>query len=130
MTVSKNRIKQAQELSKKSPAFKNFMRGLTNEHTLSDYAKYNFDFMQFHGLGYDFDGLVKNEPKTISKMITDYLDSCLERGVKNATLRSYLMGIELMLGHTSIALDEAYLRPTREVLFSEYKKGINALTLF
>ena len=96
MAVSKSRLKQAKELAKKSPSFKNFMRGLTNEHTLSDYARYNFDFMNFHGLGNDFDGLVKNEPKVISKMITDYLDSCLERGVKNATLRSYLMGIERM----------------------------------
>lgn len=46
----------------------------------------------------------------------------------DSTINSNL--IELMLGHTSIALDEAYLKPTREVLFSEYKKGINALTLF
>ncbi len=38
--------------------------------------------------------------------------------------------IELMLGHTAIRLDEAYLKPTQETLFKEYKKGINALTLF
>lgn len=38
--------------------------------------------------------------------------------------------IELSLGHTSIALDEAYLKPTREALFAEYKKGIKDLTVF
>lgn len=96
MTVSKPRLEQAKILSKKSPAFKNFMRGLTNKHTLSDYARYNFDFMKFHDLGENYDTLVKNDPKTISKMITDYLDSCIERDVKNSTLRSYLMGIERM----------------------------------
>jgi integrase/recombinase XerD len=96
MTVSKPRLEQAELLAQKSPAFKNFMRGLTNKHTLSDYARYNFDFMKFHNLGKDYDSLVKNEPKTISKMITDYLDYCMERGVKNSTLRSYLMGIERM----------------------------------
>jgi len=69
---------------------------MTNKHTLSDYVRYNFDFMKFHDLGENYNALVKNEPKIISKMITDYLDSCIERGVKNATLRSYLMGIERM----------------------------------
>ncbi|MBL7002123.1 MAG: site-specific integrase [Nitrosopumilus sp.] len=38
--------------------------------------------------------------------------------------------IEMMLGHTAIRLDEAYLKPTRETLFNEYKKGITALTVF
>ncbi len=96
MTASKSILEQAKVLGKNSPAFKNFMRGLTNNHTLSDYTRYNFDFMQFHNLGNDYDILVKNNPKTISKMITDYLDFCMERGVKNTTLRSYLMGIERM----------------------------------
>jgi integrase len=96
VTASKSRLEQAKILSKKSSAFKNFMRGLTNNHTLSDYTRYNFDFMKFHNLGENYDALVKNNPETISKMITDYLDSCIVRGVKNATLRSYLMGIERM----------------------------------
>lgn len=97
MTASKSKLEHAKVLAKTSPAFKNFMRGLTNNHTLSDYTRYNFDFMKFHELGENYDALVKNNPKTISKMITDYLDSCMERGVKNATLRSYLMGTEMEL---------------------------------
>ena len=96
MTISTPRLAQTMELKKKSPAFKNFMRGLNNKHTLSDYSRYNFDFMKFHSLGDNFDKLVKNKPKVISKLITDYLDHCKDRGVKNATLRSYLMGIERM----------------------------------
>jgi len=96
MTVSKPRLEHAQLLAKRSPSFKNFLRGMTNKHTMSDYTRYNFDFMKFHGLGDNYDALVKNNPETISKLITDYLDFCLERGVKNATIRSYLMGIERM----------------------------------
>lgn len=96
MTVSKSRLQQAQILGTKSAAFKNFLRGMTNEHTLSDYARYNFDFMKFHDLGDNFDSLVKNKPVEISRLITEYLDSCMDRGVKNSTLRSYLMGIERM----------------------------------
>lgn len=39
--------------------------------------------------------------------------------------------IESMMGHqSSIALDESYFRPTRENLFAEFKKGIQALTIF
>jgi len=96
MAISKSRLIQAQKLAKESPAFKNFMRGLSSDSAISDYTKYNFDFMEFHKLKPDFDKLVKNDAKTISKMITDFLDSCVERGVKNATLRTYLMGIERM----------------------------------
>jgi len=96
VAISKSRLIQAQILSKESPAFKNFMRGMSSDSAISDYTKYNFNFMDFHKLGRDFDSLVKNDGKTISKMITDFLDSCVERGVKNATLRTYLMGIERM----------------------------------
>jgi integrase len=96
MAISKTRLILAQELAKESPAFKNFMRGLSSDSAISDYTKYNLNFMDFHKLERDFDSLVKNDAKTISKMITDFLDSCLERGVKNATLRTYLMGIERM----------------------------------
>jgi len=39
VTANKPRLEQAKTLSKKSPAFKNFMRGLTNNHTLSDYTR-------------------------------------------------------------------------------------------
>ena len=96
MAISKSRLVQAQALAEKSPAFKNFMRGMSSDSAISDYTKYNLNFMDFHNLGEDFDSLVKNDPKTISKLITEFLDSCLERGVKNATLRTYLMGVERM----------------------------------
>jgi len=109
MAISKTRLIQAQTLAEESPAFKNFMRGMSSDSAISDYTRYNFDFMNFHKLVsfevnedgetievMDFDKLVKNDPKKISDMITDYLDSCKERGVKNATLRTYLMGIERM----------------------------------
>jgi len=96
MAISKSRLIQAQTLAKESPAFKNFLRGMSSDSAISDYTKYNFDFMEFHNLEKDFDSLVKNDAKTISKMIVEFLDSCLERGVKNATLRTYLMGIERM----------------------------------
>ncbi len=82
MTASKSRLEHAKVLSEKSPAFKNFMRGLTNNHTLSDYTRYNIDFMKFHDFGENYDTLVKNNPKTISKMITEYLDSCIDKVVK------------------------------------------------
>ncbi|GKS67579.1 hypothetical protein YTPLAS73_11260 [Nitrosarchaeum sp.] len=36
---------------------------------------------------------------------------------------------EVFLGHKIINLDSAYLKPSREFLFSEYKKAISALTL-
>lgn len=39
--------------------------------------------------------------------------------------------IELMIGHTTmIKLDEAYLKPDKNILFLEYKKGIPSLTVF
>lgn len=39
--------------------------------------------------------------------------------------------IELMMGHsTQIKLDEHYLKPTKEILFVEYQKGVKDLTLF
>ncbi len=39
--------------------------------------------------------------------------------------------IELMLGHsTTIKLDEHYLKPSIEIIFKEYEKGIDELTVF
>ena len=39
--------------------------------------------------------------------------------------------IEMMMGHNiTIQLDESYMKPTTEKLFSEYKKGIADLTIF
>jgi len=39
--------------------------------------------------------------------------------------------IELMMGHsTTIKLDESYLKPSIELIFKEYEKGIDSLTLF
>jgi len=37
---------------------------------------------------------------------------------------------ELMLGHTLIKLDSAYLKPTKETLFNEFRKIIPELTIF
>jgi len=107
MAISKTRLIQAQTLANVSPAFKNFLRGLSSDSAKSAYTRYNFDFMKFHGLNTvvpedsenfrsDFDVIIKHDTKKISDMIQEFLDSCLERGVKNATLRTYLMGIERM----------------------------------
>lgn len=38
--------------------------------------------------------------------------------------------IEVMIGHTHINLDKHYLKPTRERLFEEFKKGIDDLTIY
>jgi len=37
--------------------------------------------------------------------------------------------IEIMMGHSIIAMDKHYLTPSKEVLFAEYKKGINELEI-
>ncbi len=52
------------------------------------------NFMKFHKLGEDYDSLVKNETKEIDSLITGYLDSVAERGVKGITQRAHLMAIE------------------------------------
>ncbi len=37
--------------------------------------------------------------------------------------------IEMMMGHSIIAMDKHYLTPSKEVLFAEYKKGTNELEI-
>lgn len=52
------------------------------------------NFMEFHKLGEGYDELVKKTTKEIDVLITGYLDSVAERGVKGITQRAHLMAIE------------------------------------
>ena len=87
-------IAYAIRLSKSSTAFRNFSRGINTDSTLSGYTNYLMNFMQVHNLGEDYDSLVKKETKEIDILITTYLDTLADRGVKGITQRAHLMGIE------------------------------------
>lgn len=94
MAIRKSCLLYADEMSKQSKAFKNFARGINSLATKTDYTQYLKNFMAFHKLGNDFDGVVKSDAKEIDEMIINYLDSLVERGVKGITQRTHLMGIE------------------------------------
>lgn len=94
MAVRKGILIYADKMAKESRAFKNFSRGINSLATKTDYTQYLKNFMEFHKLGDNFDGVVKSKTKKIDEMIIDYLDSMVERGVKGITQRTHLMGIE------------------------------------
>ncbi len=97
MAVRKPMLNYASRLSKTSPVFRNFSRGINTDATLCDYTNYLMNFMKFHDLGEDYEKLVNFETKKIDELIVTYLDSLVERGVKGITQRAHLMGIERLL---------------------------------
>lgn len=94
MAVRQTVLLYADEMKKKSPAFKNFTRGINTQATLSDYSDYLRLFMKFHKMGDDYDKVVKSDTKIIDDMLSDYLDSLIDRNLKGITQRAHLMGIE------------------------------------
>ena len=95
MSKSKARLVLADELAVNHPAYRAFLSGISNINTKGDYTLNLEKFMAFHEFGENFEKVIKYNAKEISQLITDYLDYCRKRGVKNTTLRSYLSGIEL-----------------------------------
>lgn len=81
------------EQGKKFPSYKNFLRGINSDHTRSEYINCLRNFMLFHKLE-NYDELAKFPTANIDKLITDYLDYIIERGVKATTQRNNLVGIE------------------------------------
>jgi len=87
-------LRYADSMTKKSMAFRNFVRGISSDATKSEYSQYVKNFMELHNLGEDFDKAVKLPMNEIDDLIVTYLDKMLERGVKGITQRCHLMGIE------------------------------------
>lgn len=81
------------EQAKKFDTYKNFLRGINSDHTKSEYINCLRNFMLFHKLE-NYNELAKFPTSTIDKLITDYLDHIIERGVKATTQRNNLVGIE------------------------------------
>jgi len=81
-------------MASQSKAFKNFLRGINSPATKSDYTQYLKNFMSFHKCGDNFDDMVMSTTEKIDDLISGYLDSMMERGVKGITQRAHLMGIE------------------------------------
>lgn len=81
------------ELSKQYKSYKNFLRGITSQHTKSEYVNCLRNFMLFHKLE-DYDKLSKLSPSEIDNLITDYIDHLVSREVKSTTQRNNLVGIE------------------------------------
>ena len=92
--IRKNILDYAEVTAKKSRAYKNFTRGINSKATLCDYTDYLRRFMHFHKMDEKYDAVVKCKTKKIDDMISDYLDSLIERGLKGITQRAHLMGIE------------------------------------
>ena len=93
MAVRPRSLLLGDKLSEKYDSYKNFLRGITSEHTKSEYIHCLKNFMLFHKLE-DYDAVAKLGPEQIDRLITDYLDYLLKRGVKATTQRSNLVGIE------------------------------------
>ena len=81
------------EQAGKFDSYKNFLRGMNSTHTKSEYINCLRNFMIFHKLE-NYDQLAKFPTASIDKLITDYLDYLIERGVKATTQRNNLVGIE------------------------------------
>lgn len=94
MAIRKNMLEYSKRLTKQSTAFQNFARGINTDSTMTGYTNYLMNFMALHNLGEDYDSVVAKETKAIDKLITDYLDTLQERGVKGITQRAHLMAIE------------------------------------
>ena len=93
MVIRDNLLKQGIELSKKYPSYKNFLRGITSDHTKSDYIYSLTKFMILHNLT-DYGELAKLGPKEVDVLIIDFLDHLVEHKIKASTQRGNLVGIE------------------------------------
>ena len=91
MAIRPRVIQLGKDLAEKYPSYKNFLRGITSEHTKSEYINCLKNFMLYHKLE-DYDAVAKLSPEEIDKLITDYLDSLVAREVKATTQRSNLVG--------------------------------------
>ena len=87
-------LEYSMETKKKSKAYKNFTRGISTKATMCDYTDYVKRFMKFHNKEEQYDDVVKLSSKEIDDLISDYLDSLIDRGLKGITQRAHLMGIE------------------------------------
>ncbi len=92
--IRQNILQYAAETKVKSRAYKNFTRGINSKATLCDYTDYLRKFMKFHKMDENYDAVVKFETIEIDNMISDYLDSLIDRNLKGITQRAHLMGIE------------------------------------
>ena len=86
-------LRYAEEKAKEFTSFKNFLRGITSNHTKSEYTNNLRKFMEFHNLE-NYDLVAKFNTEKIDKLIIGYLDMLIEREVKVTTQRSNLVGIE------------------------------------
>lgn len=126
---------------------------------LDEYTKSrDFEREQEFKIGFHGRGLVPKDEMRIFFMSYNSIRLCLNRIVRRAKLQEIKEGkrydkptahafrkrwntilksnkdinsnlIEVMMGHSHIALDKHYLKPTREILFAEYQKGIDDLTI-
>ena len=92
--IRQNILLYSKETAKKSRAYKNFTRGINSKATLCDYTDYIRKFMKFHKMDEKYDVVVKCKTVEIDNMISDYLDSLIDRNLKGITQRAHLMGIE------------------------------------
>ncbi len=83
----------AKRMAAEYPTYKNFLRGITSNHTVTGYVDNLRKFMKFHKLE-NYDELAKLGPKEIDNLITSYLDVLIDSGVKVVTQRCNLVGIE------------------------------------
>lgn len=81
------------EMAEQYPTYKNFLRGITSNHTISEYVNNLRKFMELHKLE-NYDEVAKLGPKEIDNLITAYLDVIIARGVKVCTQRNMLVGVE------------------------------------
>lgn len=91
--IGKSVLEYAQEESKKSRSFRNFVRGISRDTTKTAYVKFMKAFMDFHNVT-DYDVMAKMETRKIDEMFEDYIDDFESRDVKGITIKTNLAGIE------------------------------------
>ena len=93
MAIRPRILLHGKQMAEKYDSYKNFIRGITSEHTKSEYINGLRNFMLYHKLE-NYDELAKFEAKQIDKLITDYIDYLISREVKVTTQRNMLVAIE------------------------------------